>query len=72
LEDDLPYQQFKLLEKDYLKLKHQISKHGLEFTSLQFDLLRLHADQCLQSIKAGEPYTSDRINFDCVIADRAA
>lgn len=28
---ELPYSQFKLLEKDYLKLKHQLAKMGLDF-----------------------------------------
>ena len=30
--NELPYSQFKLLEKDYLKLKHQMSKVELDFT----------------------------------------
>ena len=29
---DLPYSQFRLLEKDYLKLKHHMSKIDLDFT----------------------------------------
>lgn len=33
----LPFTQFKLLEKDYLKLKHQITKIGLEFSNDLFE-----------------------------------
>jgi hypothetical protein len=36
----IPYSQFKLLEKDFLRLKYQISKVGLEFRNEKFQNLR--------------------------------
>lgn len=44
---DLPYSQFKLLEKDYLKLKHQMIKMEIDFTNEQFDELRIQVNKQL-------------------------
>lgn len=43
----MPYSQFKLLEKDFLKLKHQFSKLGLDLKNERFDTLRRDVDNCI-------------------------
>jgi hypothetical protein len=61
-----------LLEKDYLRLKHQFTKVGLEFRNAKFDELRQQVDKCVQKIKSGDlkdVYVKE-VDFEHTIADR--
>ncbi len=72
--DRIPHSQFKLLEKDYLRLKHQFTKVGLEFRNAKFDELRQQVDKCVQKIKSGDlkdVYVKE-VDFEHTIADRQA
>lgn len=49
--DKLPYTAFRSLEKDYLRLKHWLSKVGLTWQNADFEELRKKCERCLYYIK---------------------
>ena len=70
----IPYAQFRLLCKDYEKLKHKIASVGLKFKNKKFEELKTKVDSCLQSLKQGEfdKVNLKEVDFEVVIADRKA